>query len=452
MAQRLLLLAAAAAAATAAADVDRYNNTLFARTGGHRSPLASSRFLVARAGWLRAAVLRTAVPPGGLTVTLVVNNASIAAGRLHAPPGSSHRRVAWRSVSLPAATPLDAGDAVSFVATCRDAAQHGGHCAFDSSTANASAFLCAAFAVEALRVPVTVSADDGQGGTQLGYSFSSAPLVVPRAAGATNASVASFAVLTDVYPTGLKTSLLAGPSQQQLYRGYVNPQDNRSGVRWTVVGLSHLDPSGGGAALAPGTPLVAVHSSLETSRTYAAGVRAGGSANGAAIAAVTLRLPGPHAAVSTDDGSGATGTAGTFSSRDIAVATSGVLRALDLRTDAALATACTATITVAAGAAGEKDDGASSGSGSAGDGGGAPPRVLDVPFLNNGRGPQDWRSLPLAAPLALRAPCRVRVAHSCGGASYVAGVRADDGSAAVAFLLETHDEAGAAAATYDDAA
>ena len=457
----LAALLAVASASSAASDVstapdvvDAYNNTIFARTGGHRSPASSSRFVVARAGWLRAVQLRTAVPPGGLTVTLVVNNASVTFGRLHAPAGGSHRRVAWRSVSLAAATPVDARDAVSFVATCSDAAQHGGHCAFDASTANGTGDLCAAFAIEVLRVPVTISADDGRGDTQLGYSFTSAPLVLPRAAGgaqAANVSVASFAVLTDIYPTALEVSLLAGPAQQQLYRGFINPQDNRTGVRWTVVGLSHLDAAGGGAALAPGLPLTAVHSSLDTSRTYAAGVRAGGSGVGAAIAAVTLRLPGPHVAVSTDDGSGATGTAGAFSSRVIAVATSGVLRALDLRTDTALATVCTARITVTAGSGAVDGGGGGGGEGDASAPGAATaaavPRVLDVHYLNNGHGPQDWRSLPLAAPLVLRAPARVHVAHSCGGASYASGVRADDGSAAVAFLLETDGGGPAAAAS-----
>jgi hypothetical protein len=141
-----------------------------------------------------------------------------------------------------------------------------------------------------------------------------------------------------------------------------------------------------------------MHTSLGSSRLYTAGVTAGGSSR-TAVANVTFRMPGPAVEVGTDDGNGRTAVGLAFSSGALTVppGASGLLRAVELRTDAPVRTTCVANVTVVAPAPREFV------------------RVLLVNFFNNGADATAWRSLPLPAPFAVAGGSQVAVSHSCGG-------------------------------------
>lgn len=279
-------------------------------------------------------------------------------------------------------------------------------------------WLAASFVVTLLTPWVVIASGNGTGvNTMSGYAFKSPALDPAAAAVPPDATLAAYAAYTSVWSGSVKSELFDA-SGDAIVTSWMQGAEGPT-VRWISVGVAEAV---GSAWTAARTGAVMVgHTSLQTDRQYVCGVVSAGDPS-TAVARVSYRVPGPSRLLSTDDGLGDFTNNATFHSGPLALPAnaSGFVRAVDLRTDTPPATACAAKVTVVA-PPGRGD---------------RAPRVFTLPFFNNGEDYTTWRSLLFPSPLAVAGGSVVTVSHSCGGQTYPAAVRKEDGAAVVAMRVD----------------
>jgi hypothetical protein len=418
----------ASAASAFAGATQAYSNAGSGKVGlvnGTTFSNTAAPFLITQPGWLVGSInVLLAAGHSARSVSLKVlrNGAPIADSQsfgadamedaVSAAASASDRLSSygkWVAVRLPAPLPVGAGDAVAFTITAARP--------FLAGVVNHTV-LVAAFNVTLLTPLVAVSTDDGRNATAAGYSFTTGALAlgaVPK-----QSTLVAYAVLTNIFATALKTFLDVDGAD--VFFSWLNANDGRTGVRWTTVGIASADAAAlpGGGDGGPGVTMAVTHTSLETYRTYTSGVTA---SSGAAVATLLFRPPVPQTPFSIDDGENDSASAASFASGRVPVGgAAGFVRAVDVKSDTPLGAVCIANVTVWGPATTTTSRVTSS---------------AQLQFLNNGKGATSWRSLPLAEPLPVYAGGAFALSHSCGGAAYTAGVRADDGAAIIAFVVET---------------